>query len=150
MALRLTDHVNAEMKQLLLLADPSESAIDRYLENGQCFVFEQEGILHGIVVLLETRPKVVEIMNIAVRKEDQGLGLGKRIMSQVFAIAKRDGYGIIEVGTGNSSISQLVFYQKCGFRITGVDKDFFLKNYQEPIFENGIQCCDMIRLVKNL
>ncbi|MED2175925.1 GNAT family acetyltransferase, partial [Bacillus thuringiensis] len=33
---------------------------------------------------------------------------------------------------------------------TSVDKDFFLRNYNEEIYENGIQCMDMIRLTQNL
>ncbi|WCN36270.1 hypothetical protein [Aneurinibacillus uraniidurans] len=35
----------------------------------------------------------------------------------------------VEIGTGNSSIGQLALYQKCGFRIIGVDRDFFIKHY---------------------
>lgn len=53
------------------------------------------------------------------------------------------------VGTANSSIGNLAFYQKVGFRITEVKKDFFSK-YPEPIFENGIQALDMIMFEKNL
>ena len=33
-----------------------------------------------------------------------------------------------------------------GFRVTSIDYDFFVKNYPEPIFENGIQLFDMLRL----
>lgn len=56
------------------------------------------------------------------------------------------GFETVEIGTGNSSIDQLAFYQKCGFRIAAIDPDFFIRHYPEPIFENGIQCRDMIRL----
>ena len=65
-------------------------------------------------------------------------------------VAKSKGFKTIEVGTGNSSIEQLALYQKCGFRITGVDLDFFIRHYSEEIYENGIQCRDMIRLSKDL
>lgn len=61
-------------------------------------------------------------------------------------ISKKLNAKVLEVGTGNSSISQLAFYQKCGFRIVGVDKDFFKRHYEERIIENGIECIDMIRL----
>jgi hypothetical protein len=64
--------------------------------------------------------------------------------------AKRNGYKTIEVGTGNSSIGQLALYQKCGFRITGIDRDFFIRHYEEDIFENDIQCRDMVRLSQDL
>lgn len=56
----------------------------------------------------------------------------------------------MEIGTGNSSIAPLILCQKCGFRITGIDRDFFIRHYSEEIFENGIQCKDMIRLSKDL
>jgi hypothetical protein len=44
----------------------------------------------------------------------------------------------------------LALYQKCGFRIVGVDLDFFIRHYPEKIYENGIQCRDMIRLSLDL
>ncbi|QGQ45538.1 GNAT family N-acetyltransferase [Metabacillus sediminilitoris] len=65
-------------------------------------------------------------------------------------IARNKGYKTIEIGTGNSSIGQLAFYQKCGFRIIGVDLDFFIRHYPEEIFENGKHCRDMIRLSQDL
>lgn len=39
----------------------------------------------------------------------------------------------IEISTGNSSIDQLRLYQKREFRIVGVDGDFFVRYYDEPI-----------------
>ncbi|RIO99278.1 GNAT family N-acetyltransferase, partial [Staphylococcus gallinarum] len=52
--------------------------------------------------------------------------------------------------TGNSSIGQLAFYQKAGFRIVAVEMNYFVNNYEDPIYENGILCRDLIRLVKKL
>ncbi len=60
------------------------------------------------------------------------------------------GYKTLEVCTGNSSIGQLALYQKCGFRMSGIERDFFIKHYHEPIFENGIQCRDRVRLTQEL
>ncbi|MNW16937.1 putative N-acetyltransferase YvbK [compost metagenome] len=45
---------------------------------------------------------------------------------------------------------QLYLYQKCGFRIVGVDVDFFVRHYEEAIEENGIPCRDMIRLAMDI
>jgi hypothetical protein len=64
--------------------------------------------------------------------------------------AKLLSFKTIEIGTGNSGVGQLVLYQKCGFRITGVDRDFFIRHYSEEIFENGIQIVDMIRLSQDI
>lgn len=65
-------------------------------------------------------------------------------------MARKDNFKILEVGTGNSSINQLALYQKCRFRIVGVDKDFFKRHYKEKIIENEIECIDMIRLRMDL
>lgn len=45
---------------------------------------------------------------------------------------------------------KLALYQKCGFRMTGIDKDFFVRHYEEAIFENGIQVVDMVRLSQDI
>lgn len=85
-------------------------------------------------------------MNIAVTDEKQGKGIGKRLVRFAIEKARKKGFKTIEIGTGNSSIGQLALYQKCGFRIVGIDMDFFVRHYSEEIFENGIQCRDMVRL----
>ncbi|MDA3948255.1 MAG: hypothetical protein PF508_03430 [Spirochaeta sp.] len=45
---------------------------------------------------------------------------------------------------------QLAFYQRHGFRVTSIDHDFFVNNYPEPIFEDGIQLFDLLRLTLQL
>lgn len=136
--------------ELLLLADPSASIVEEYVAKGDCFIAESEKQMIGVYVLLPTRPKTVEIVNVAVAEDHQGNGIGRLLVSDAIHIAKSQGYKTIEIGTGNSSIGQLALYQKCGFRIVSVDFNYFVKHYTEEIFENGIQCMDMIRLSREL
>ncbi|KRF55194.1 acetyltransferase [Bacillus sp. Soil768D1] len=135
---------------LLLLADPSRDLVDAYLEKGMCFVAEIDEQIIGVYVLLEISPELIEIVNIAVVEQLHGRGIGKQLVMHAVHYAKSQGYKTIEIGTGNSGIGQLALYQKCGFRITGVDRDFFIINYLEAIYENGIQCLDMIRLSQSI
>ncbi|MFB4169445.1 GNAT family N-acetyltransferase [Virgibacillus sp. JSM 102003] len=131
---------------LLLLADPSEDLIQEYLNQGQCYVAKIDNRLVGVYILLPINSNIIEIKNIAVEESEQGKGVGKKLVTHAIANARLQGFTQIEVGTGNSSINQLALYQKCGFRISGIEKDFFIKNYEEEIFENGIRCTDMICL----
>jgi ribosomal protein S18 acetylase RimI-like enzyme len=135
---------------LLLLADPSRKHIEDYLKRGDCFVAIFNKEVMGVFVLLPSRPLTVELVNVAVAEKQQGYGIGKQLVINAVKIAKELSYKTIEIGTGNSSIGQLALYQKCGFRIVGVDMDFFTRNYQEEIIENGILCRDMIRLAMEL
>jgi ribosomal protein S18 acetylase RimI-like enzyme len=135
---------------LLLLADPSEAIVKEYITRGECVVAELEEQIMGVYVLLPTRPEKVELVNIAVSEEHHGKGIGRQLVMDAVGAARSKGYKTIEIGTGNSSIAQLALYQKCGFRIVGVDQDFFIKHYPEAIYENGIQCRDMVRLAQDL
>lgn len=135
---------------LLLLADPSEKRVSEYIRRGECFVLEIENQIVGVYVLLPTKSATVELVNLAVNQDMQGKGIGKKLISHAVQTARSKGYKTIEVGTGNSSIGQLALYQKCGFRIVGVDVDFFIRHYPEEIYESGIQCRDMIRLCRDL
>ncbi|MUG43531.1 GNAT family N-acetyltransferase [Paenibacillus woosongensis] len=136
--------------ELLLLADPSKRNVQEYLQRGLCYIAANRSETIGVFVLLWTRPGTMEIVNIAVREEYQGQGIGKQLVLRAIGEAIKQHARTVEIGTGNSSLSQLGLYQKCGFRITGVDRDFFIRHYDEAIFENGIQCRDMIRLSYDL
>lgn len=136
--------------ELLLEADPSEQLVKQYLEQGECYIAEQDKEIVGVFVLLPTKSDAVELINIAVAEQHQGKGIGKVLVMDAIKKARQQGYDAIEVGTGNSSIGQLALYQKCGFRITGIDKNFFTNNYEDEIVENGIACVDMIRLSQQL
>lgn len=69
-----------------------------------------------------------------------------RLIGEALSWARANGVAAVEVGTGNSSIGPLVLYQRVGFRIIGVDRDFFVRHYPSPIYENGLWCRDLVRL----
>lgn len=135
---------------LLLVADPSRKLIKDYINRGECYIAEVSTDIVGVYVLLPTRPETVELVNLSVVRSEQGKGIGKQLILHAIQIAKERAFKTIEIGTGNSSVGQLALYQKCGFRIVGVDIDYFIRHYPEAIYENGIQCRDMIRLSKDL
>ncbi len=145
---------------LLLLADPSCPRVEAYLAAGHCYVAalaeplagakNAGDAIIGVLVLVATGPRVYELMNIAVAERYQGRGWGKQLVHAAISEARRLGAEVLEVGTGNSSLQQLALYQKCGFRIAGVEQDFFKEGYGAEIYENGIRCLDMIRLSLSL
>ncbi|MBY6052878.1 GNAT family N-acetyltransferase [Cytobacillus firmus] len=150
MKIRKMDHSEPPPMNLLLLADPSIEFIKGYVNRGETYFAEINGEAVGVYILLATRPGTCEIINIAVSEKYQGEGIGRKLLEHAIELAFQGGYKTLEIGTGNSSIGQLAFYQKCGFRITGVDRDFFVRHYKEDIIENGIHCRDMIRLSMDL
>jgi len=135
---------------LLLLADPSIEQIKLYLEKGICYVGSIDHVVIGVYVLVFKTPYLSEVANLAVSPNHQGKGYGKTLLQDAIKTAHSYGASAIKICTGNSSLDQLALYQKCGFRMQHIDRDYFVVNYSEPIFENGIQCMDRICLEKKL
>lgn len=132
---------------LLLLADEEEKMIDKYLERGEMYILNDNGIKAECVVTDEGN-KILEIKNIAVSPKFQKQGYGKNLIE--FLIEKySENYSIIQAGTGDSPLT-IPFYEKCGFKKSHIVKNFFINNYKIPIYENGVQLIDMIYLQKDL
>lgn len=136
-------------KELLLLADPSEEAINRYLRQSRCFVAYLGDTIAGVCVAKPVAGNALELMNIAVSPSCQQQGTGSQLLQHLVETAKESGATRLEVGTGTFGYP-LTFYQKHGFRITGINRDFFLNNYPDPVIEDGIQHKDMLRLTLEL
>lgn len=130
---------------LLLLADPSVEQIAAYLSCGEGYVAYQGDDPVGEYVIKEKGNGVFELMNIAVKEDRQQRGIGAILLQHAIETVKNKGAMKLEVGTGCFG-HQLSFYHRAGFRAISIDKDFFVKNYREPIYENGIQHKDMLRL----
>ena len=132
---------------LLLLADEQEDMIDRYLERGTMYVLDDNGIKAECVVTSET-DDILEIKNIAVLPEYQGMGYGKALIEWIKKEYK-ESHSILQVGTGDSPTT-IPFYEKCGFKKSHTIKNFFIDNYDHPIIEGGIQLTDMVYLQMKL
>ena len=128
---------------LLLLADEQEDMVEKYLDKGAMYVLEDDGI-KGECVVTDEGNGVLEIKNIATSPEFQGKGYGKFLID--FIADKYAGiYTTLQVGTGDSPLT-IPFYEKCGFKRHHLIKNFFLDNYDHPIFEEGVQLIDMVYL----
>lgn len=129
---------------LLRLAEPSESALRWSLRNLSDTIYrlDVEGELAGAATM-RWRRDPCEMVELAVVPERQGEGLGRKFVAWLVGEARRRGKTEIIVGTSSTSASNLIFYQKCGFRIDHIRQDYFWY-YDEPIYENGLPVRDMI------
>lgn len=129
-------------RSLLLLADPEEQAVRRYLSDSDMFVLKVDGKAVCEAVVRSASPEECELMNLATLEEEQGRGYAgemvRWLQKRYAASAKSMLVGTSEDGVG--------FYVRLGFRPAFVRKNFFVENYDQPIMENGRQCIDMFCL----
>ena len=126
---------------LLLLADESEAMIDRYLERGEMFVLDDDGVKAECVITQEDIG-VYELKNIAVLPNYWRKGYGRKLIE--FLFTHYSNCNVMFVGTGDC-YSSLSFYKSCGFKESHRVKNF-VDNYDHPMFEDGIQLVDMVYL----
>ena len=132
--------------KLLLDADPSKKEIRKYVLRGEVWVAEEEQQIIGAMALMQTRADVVEIMNIATDPKRRSQGLGTALLNAAKKRAQALKAKWLHVGTGNNSFRQLQFYQRFGFRICGIDRDFFEGRYSRTYERGGVVLRDMVRM----
>ena len=120
MEFRTINDNQSDFLPLLLLGDEQEDMIARYLNRGTLWALYDRDLRAG----------------------SQRRGYGRAMVEHVVRQYRGRGRRLL-VGTGDSPLT-VPFYEACGFRECGRVKDFFLDNYDHPIFEAGRQLVDMV------
>ena len=146
-------HERDELMPLLLLADDSVTQVRSYYQQGDLFVLRgDDNFALGMTLVIPKPDGGVELKAVAVAPELHGRGVGQRMVALVLDELRAAGVRHVTVGTSSSSIGQLGFYQKAGFRLLKIERDFFCseRGYPEGITENGIPLRDMVWMDQEL
>ena len=134
---------------LLLIGDEQESMIDRYLDRGEMFVMRnREDKPVAIAVVTDEGDGILELKNLAVDPSFQRKGYGRR-MIEYLCRHYRQRFHTLLAGTGDS-MKTLSFYRNCGFSHSHTIADFFTKNYDHPIIEDGKMLKDMVYFKRDI
>ncbi|MEA5004515.1 MAG: GNAT family N-acetyltransferase [Christensenella sp.] len=147
MEIKIVKEDKKQFIDLLLLADEQESMIDKYLDRGELFALNDDG-LKSICVVTDEGSDKCELKNIATYEKWHGMGYGSKLIQYISTFYK-DKYKAMIVGTGDIP-SIIQFYEKNGFGRSHRIRNFFTDNYDHLIFEDGVQLVDMVYLKKEL
>lgn len=101
-----------------------------------------DGHLVGAAVVDWTHDPDSEILYIAVREKHRGKGYGRELLHNLMAELDKHGRRLV-VGTANSSLDNIAFYQRSGFRMDSVKRGHF--DYVQPeVTEFDIPLRDML------
>ncbi len=131
---------------ILLTADEDEARVRRQVSDTYLTAYaalQDEAVIGA--ALLRWQEDESEIEYIAVAEHLRGHGYGKLMMAALVAEARRRGVHSLLIGTDNTAFASIAFYQKCGFRMDFVRRDYF-SYIQPPIVNNGIALRDMLVL----
>ena len=143
----VTDNKERYM-DLLLIGDEQEDMVRRYLDRGNLFVWEENSEAVAVCVITREGDGVCELKNIAVSPGYQRKGIGRKMLRFAEEYCRSFADKLI-LGTGDSPLT-VPFYEKCGYSRAHTVKNFFVDNYDHPIFEGGVRLVDMIYFEKEL
>ena len=129
---------------LLLLADETVEAIERYLYESRVYSVWKEGEEIAVFCLYPQDDQWLEIKNIAVSTSYQNLHIGSYLIDKIKEIALQQNYTALIVGTSDTGDAQIRFYERNGFILFDRRVNFFIDHYPAPIIENGRQMKDMV------
>ena len=139
--------------ELLELAD-EPAALRRDLDDGTLFgvVDDASGRPRAAVLTVDRSTVSAELRAVAVAEDVQGTGLGSWLVAEVCERLQARGIRRVVVGTATSGIRQLGFYQRLGFRLSRIERDFFSaeRGYPAGLSENGIPTRDMAWMDREL
>ncbi|MFD2905415.1 GNAT family N-acetyltransferase [Sphingobacterium anhuiense] len=131
---------------LLLLADETKEAIDKYISTCTIFtlVHRITNEIVGVMAVKQINSDTVELKNIAITAQYQAQGLGSDMLSFLKSHAQEENLLQIWVGTADVGFQQHRFYMRNGFEMNHIRHNFFIENYADPIIENGLQMKHML------
>lgn len=132
-----------EIIELLLLADPDIDHINSYLDQCKIWSYGQEDLHKGIIAVVSAT-RSAEIVNLAVRPDCLRRGIGKQLLAYALKELSLSGIEKVTVKTGNSSLPAIALYEKTGFKLVETIPNYFVHNYPQPIYENGLLCKDQL------
>lgn len=131
---------------LLRDAEEGDARITQAIEDPSAISYiVQDGDKTIGAVVMHWAPDESEILYIQTDASLRGQGYGKATMQAIIAEAQQRRVKAVCVGTANSSWTNIAFYQKCGFRMDSVRKNFF-DYIPTPLYEDGIKMQDMLML----
>jgi ribosomal protein S18 acetylase RimI-like enzyme len=139
----------AALLPLFRLADDSEPAIAGYLARGTVLVATERGRHVGHVQMIQgDAPTTWELKSIAVVESHRGSGLGQALIAMGISHVARCGARTVVLSTGAADTALLRFYQRRGFRLRRVERDFFTPaaGYPPNLHVDGIRLLDRVWL----
>lgn len=131
---------------ILREADEDQSRIRRVLTDDRHTGYLAVSGGHSVgAAVVRWQQAESEIEYIAVVPGRRCQGLGRALVNALLAEARRWGVPLLSVGTDNTSLDNVAFYQKCGFRMDSVRRDYF-KYLSPPVVVDGVAMRDMVVL----
>ena len=89
-----------------------------------CWCYENDGLIQGYGVMSVAAGES-HILNLTVRPESQGKGIGSKLMKHFLQLARRHDADTIMLEVRPTNVSAIRLYEKMGFNEIGVRRNYY-------------------------
>ncbi len=131
---------------LIRLAEDSESQLEAAIDDGTMYAVGETDEPIGVVLVLDHAGDERELRYVAVAESHQRKGVGRAMLADVASAERARGTGHLLVGTTSADTGNLDFYQRCGYRLLSIERDYFtpVRGYPADFVLNGLPAIDMV------
>ena len=148
MQIHIHEGARDALQALFSEADDSDEQIASYCDLGEVLVAVDHGKIIGHAQVVGSNEQgIFEIKSLAVREDLRSQGVGAKLVAAACDHCRERGGRLVVLATAAASIPALQFYQRQGFRVQRVIRDFYSpeRGYR-PLELNGIRLRDEIIL----
>ena len=142
-----------QLRSLFDEVEDSRAQLASYINSGRVIAAWHGADIVGHLQLVPTgREQEVELKSMAVVAARRGIGIGRTLIEAAVRLAAEAGSSRMVVATATADVGNLRFYQRCGFRLTTVERDAFTPAtaYPDPVVIDGIPMRDRVWLAQDL
>jgi GNAT superfamily N-acetyltransferase len=124
---------------------PIPERLWKIIDDPQCTTYAavQDGVDVAGAIVRWGEESEIEVL--AVDRMRRGHGIGKAVVACLLDEARRRNVHTVLVGTSSVGLDNIMFYQKCGFRMRCVRRSYFDEMFPElPMEWRGVRLHDMI------
>lgn len=131
---------------LIRLAEDSDSQLEAAIDDGTMYAVSTDGADVGVVLVLDHGANERELRYVAVAEAHQRKGAGREMLADVANAEHARGTRRLLVGTSTADTGNLNFYQRCGYRLLSIERDYFTpaRGYPPAFVLNGLPAVDMV------
>ena len=125
---------------LIRLAEDSESQLESAIDDGTMYVAEEGETPIGVVLVLDHGERSASCATSRSQSHTKGRGSGRQCSPTCARPRQPAAPARLLVGTSSADTGNLDFYQRCGYRLLSIERDYFtpVRGYPPDFVLNGL------------
>lgn len=125
--------------ELQVLPWSEQTFLDSYNSENTVFLLAEDAEKAEVIafIIYLKLNDTIEILNLAVKKDRQGNGIGKKIFMYALDLASKSSVLNVQLEVRRGNTPAIKIYQSAGMKIVGIRKGYYRDNHEDALLLSG-------------